>query len=82
MGVSWKAPWYSAKRIFLNIPWGLNKGMLTNTQGQSDIVNSPRIISETKYTSANRLFFYINNNLENGVQDNEDWCYDYCSAMQ
>jgi len=38
LGVSWKVPWYSAKRTFWNIPWGLYKEMSTNTQGQSDIL--------------------------------------------
>ncbi len=38
LGVSWKVPWYSAKRIYWNILWGLYKEMPTNTQGQSDIV--------------------------------------------
>ena len=36
--VPWKVPWYSAKRTFYELPWGLYKGMPTNTQGQSDIV--------------------------------------------
>jgi len=32
LGVSWKIPWYSAKRTFYEPPWGLYKRMFTNTQ--------------------------------------------------
>jgi len=49
LGVSWKDPWYSAKRTLYELPWGLFKEMLTNTQGQSDIVTRPTNIRNKVY---------------------------------
>ncbi len=46
---------------FYEVPWGPFKEMFTNTQGQSDIVTRPLLISEMKniVTAANGLFSTI-----------------------
>ncbi len=62
LGVSLKVPWYSAKRTswgIYEVPWGLYKGMSTNTQGQSDIVTHTTNIWNKDYcNSCKHTFFY------------------------
>jgi hypothetical protein len=58
LGVSQKVPWYSAKRMSWNIPWGLYKGKPTNTQGQSDTQTHKTNIWYKVYL-CKRTFFYM-----------------------
>jgi hypothetical protein len=56
LGVSWKVPWYSAKRIIYKSFLGdyLKRCLLTRRVSQ--ILHLTKLTSEIKYTESNGLF--------------------------